>query len=112
MDFRTYSSNPAGVKRLREDESSKNCVTAKVTVEKVEFLYRLVPGICSRSYGVEVAAKAGLPPWVVAEAAKYSRKMQESAADAHHLQCLKAVMHGSDVSDVRSRLRQLKGMQC
>ncbi|KAH9582231.1 DNA mismatch repair protein MutS [Trypanosoma melophagium] len=34
-------------------------------VPAITFLYRLVPGICTRSYGVEVALLAGIPPALV-----------------------------------------------
>nr|CCC93782.1 unnamed protein product [Trypanosoma congolense IL3000] len=35
------------------------------TLQTITFLYRLVPGICTRSYGVEVALLAGIFPGIV-----------------------------------------------
>ncbi|KAF5741530.1 DNA mismatch repair protein MSH6 [Tripterygium wilfordii] len=45
-------------------------------VEEVTFLYRLTPGACPKSYGVNVARLAGLPDSVLQKAADKSREFE------------------------------------
>ncbi|CAI0425112.1 unnamed protein product [Linum tenue] len=45
-------------------------------VEEVTFLYRLTPGACPKSYGVNVARLAGLPEHVLQKAAAKSSEME------------------------------------
>ncbi|XP_050266514.1 DNA mismatch repair protein MSH6 isoform X2 [Quercus robur] len=45
-------------------------------VEEVTFLYRLTPGACPKSYGVNVARLAGLPESVLQKAAAKSREFE------------------------------------
>ncbi|KAH7516977.1 hypothetical protein FEM48_Zijuj09G0013300 [Ziziphus jujuba var. spinosa] len=45
-------------------------------VEEVTFLYRLTPGACPKSYGVNVARLAGLPDSVLRKAAVKSREFE------------------------------------
>ena len=47
---------------------------------RIEFLYRLTPGVAHRSYGLNVARMAGLPADVVAAAAAQAREMEEAVA--------------------------------
>ncbi|CAL0311136.1 unnamed protein product [Lupinus luteus] len=47
-------------------------------VEEVAFLYRLMPGACPKSYGVNVARLAGLPTSVLQTAAAKSREFEAS----------------------------------
>uniref|UniRef100_A0A7S0PQT4 DNA mismatch repair proteins mutS family domain-containing protein n=1 Tax=Micromonas pusilla TaxID=38833 RepID=A0A7S0PQT4_MICPS len=47
---------------------------------RIEFLYRLTPGVAHRSYGLNVARMAGLPADVVAAAAARAREMEEAVA--------------------------------
>ena len=44
------------------------------------FLRKIVPGGADRSYGVEVARLAGLPPKVVARARKLLKELEEGGA--------------------------------
>jgi DNA mismatch repair protein MSH6 len=46
------------------DNNSRSCAPASA-LSSVVFLYRLVRGICARSYGVEVALMAGIPTSLV-----------------------------------------------
>ncbi|KAL9544155.1 hypothetical protein MBANPS3_007766 [Mucor bainieri] len=48
--------------------------------QNVTFLYKLTPGICEKSFGMNVATMAGIPPSVVARAAKIA----EETEIAHH----------------------------
>ncbi len=41
-------------------QSASDEVGKVSTVKQITFLYKLVPGICVRSFGVEVAVKAGI----------------------------------------------------
>jgi len=50
--------------------------------EDVVFLRRLAPGGASRSYGIEVARLAGLPPAVVARAREVLRNLESGELDA------------------------------
>ncbi|KAJ9171734.1 hypothetical protein P3X46_015053 [Hevea brasiliensis] len=45
-------------------------------VEEVTFLYRLMPGACPKSYGVNVARLAGLPDSILEKAAAKSREFE------------------------------------
>ena len=47
---------------------------------RIEFLYRLTPGVAHRSYGLNVARMAGVPADVVAAAASKAREMEEAVA--------------------------------
>lgn len=37
-------------------------------VQSITFLYKLVPGVASSSFGLNVAVLAGLPPYIVSRA--------------------------------------------
>ncbi|CAI9105506.1 OLC1v1004437C1 [Oldenlandia corymbosa var. corymbosa] len=56
------------------------CQVGKGTegLEEVTFLYRLTPGACPKSYGVNVARIAGLPDVVLQKAASKSREFEEA----------------------------------
>lgn len=47
-------------------------------VEEVTFLYRLTPGACPKSYGVNVAQLAGLPDTVLQKAAAKSQEFEDT----------------------------------
>lgn len=55
-------------------------VSAIEDAGRLVFLHRLQPGACDRSYGVQVARLAGVPPAVIARAEQLLR--QQDAADA------------------------------
>ncbi|KAK4273269.1 hypothetical protein QN277_021706 [Acacia crassicarpa] len=57
-------------------------------VDEVTFLYRLTPGACPKSYGVNVARLAGLPTSVLQKAAAKSREF-EAAYGKHRKVSLK-----------------------
>lgn len=62
--------------------SSNNNNNASSSVRTdIVFLYRLIPGICARSYGAEVALQAGLPRDLVERARAVSRQMALVSAD-------------------------------
>ena len=50
------------------------------------FLRKIVPGGADRSYGVEVARLAGLPPKVVARARKLLKELEEGGGAAQPAQ--------------------------
>ncbi|XP_042414294.1 DNA mismatch repair protein MSH6 isoform X1 [Zingiber officinale] len=52
-------------------------------VEEVTFLYRLTPGSCPKSYGVNVARLAGLPLSVLQKAAKKSNDFENDNQKGH-----------------------------
>ena len=49
--------------------------------DRVVFLRKLIPGGASRSYGIEVAKLAGLPPGVVARAREILRNLESAEVD-------------------------------
>ena len=49
-------------------------------VPAITFLYRLTPGIADRSFGLNVARLARLPPSVIAQAAVQAAAMEEASA--------------------------------
>lgn len=54
--------------------------THSSAVPSITFLYQLVPGICARSYGVEVAMMAGIPPALVELAKAKSTELARRTA--------------------------------
>ncbi|KAJ8899067.1 hypothetical protein K2173_010220 [Erythroxylum novogranatense] len=50
-------------------------------IEEVTFLYRLTPGVCPKSYGVNVARLAGIPVSVLKEATSKSRELETICAN-------------------------------
>ena len=66
----------------REKPRVKNlCVAVKEQGGKVLFLRKLVPGGANRSYGIEVARLAGLPPEVVERARDILRNLESGEFD-------------------------------
>jgi DNA mismatch repair protein MutS len=66
----------------RERPRVKNCSIAVKEVEgKVLFLRKLVSGSASKSYGIEVARLAGLPPEVIARARELLHNLEASELD-------------------------------
>ncbi len=50
--------------------------------EEIIFLYKLIPGGCDRSYGIQVAKLAGLPPQVISRAKEILKNLEENELDA------------------------------
>ncbi|GMU05752.1 DNA mismatch repair protein MutS [Corallococcus caeni] len=66
----------------RERPRVKNlCIAVKEQGGKVIFLRKLVPGGASRSYGIEVAKLAGLPPEVVSRARELLQNLESGELD-------------------------------
>ncbi|MBL0694392.1 DNA mismatch repair protein MutS [Comamonas sp. JC664] len=66
----------------RERTRVKNlCIAVKEQNGKVIFLRKLVPGGASRSYGIEVAKLAGLPPEVVGRARELLQNLESGELD-------------------------------
>jgi len=66
----------------REKPRVKNCsVAVREQGGKVIFLRKLVPGAASRSYGIEVARLAGLPPEVLARARELLANLEAGEFD-------------------------------
>ncbi len=66
----------------RERPRVKNCSIAVKEVEgRVLFLRKLVSGVASKSYGIEVARLAGLPPEVIARARELLHNLEASELD-------------------------------
>ena len=73
MDYTTTAPPPS--------RSEAGALAMASSVTGVTFLYKLVPGVCSRSYGVEVAYKTGIAPHVVEYAKQMSERLQLSSLD-------------------------------
>ena len=89
------------------------------TPEKVTFLYRLVPGACPKSYGVNVARLAGLPAHVLAVAAAKAAELEAQSVDANAplnaeemaaLQRALQAVHMGDVAGACEAARAALGM--
>ncbi|RYZ17317.1 MAG: DNA mismatch repair protein MutS, partial [Myxococcaceae bacterium] len=66
----------------RERPRVKNlCVAVKEQGGRVIFLRKLIPGGASRSYGIEVAKLAGLPPEVVSRARELLQNLESGELD-------------------------------
>ncbi len=66
----------------REKPRVKNCsIAVREQQGKVIFLRKLVPGAASRSYGIEVAKLAGLPPEVLARARELLKNLEAGEFD-------------------------------
>lgn len=53
-------------------------------IQRVSFLYKVVPGVCNRSYGVEVAASAGIPIHLLTIAQQKSKQLAHKS-EGHFL---------------------------
>src|SRR5690606_27073908 len=51
--------------------------------DKLIFLHTVKPGPANQSYGLQVAALAGVPPKVISAAKKYLRELERRSAEAH-----------------------------
>lgn len=66
----------------REKLRVKNCsIAVREHQGRVIFLRKLIPGAASRSYGIEVARLAGLPPEVLARARELLRNLEAGEFD-------------------------------
>jgi DNA mismatch repair protein MutS len=66
----------------REKARVKNCsIAVREQQGKIIFLRKLVPGAASRSYGIEVARLAGLPPEVLARARELLKNLEAGEFD-------------------------------
>ena len=66
----------------RERPAVRNLtVDVREVNDRVVFLRKLIPGGASRSYGIEVAKLAGLPPGVVARAREILRNLESAEVD-------------------------------
>ena len=83
---------------LRDQEASSASATPVAsTVKQITFLYKLVPGICMRSFGVEVAVKAGIALPVVEVAQKKSEALSRRTSQQQLVNIIKNfVAAGSD----------------
>ncbi|CAL9232799.1 unnamed protein product [Arabidopsis halleri] len=89
-------------------------------VEEVTFLYRLTPGACPKSYGVNVARLAGLPDYVLQRAviksqefeALYGKKQRKTdhKMAAMIKQIISSVASDSDYSASKDSLSELHSM--
>jgi DNA mismatch repair protein MutS len=64
------------------DHLANATVTVREWQGEVIFLHEVVPGVADRSYGIQVARLAGLPPQVTARAAQVLEKLEKSGAVA------------------------------
>lgn len=81
MDFVLSASPTYKYPKLPSDSSGPSLSPRDIgAVSCVVFLYRLVRGICARSYGVEVALMAGIPPSLVTLAKRKSEELSLQTA--------------------------------
>lgn len=72
--------------------TSLSSSSSRSTINDIVFLFRLAPGICQRSYGVEVAVKAGVDRRIVEVAQRMSSKLSGTLAQRQGLLLLRDVV--------------------
>jgi DNA mismatch repair protein MutS len=93
-------------------------VTAREYRDEIVFLHKIIPGRSDRSYGIQVARLAGLPPQVVRRASEILRSLEQdelqrggrpslSGAPPAHQQQLALFQPAAEVHPVVSALRDL-----
>lgn len=61
---------------LREHQEPAASSPAAPSIPRITFLYKLVPGVADRSFGLNVARMAHLPPSVVDRAADQAAHLE------------------------------------
>jgi DNA mismatch repair protein MSH6 len=86
---------------VEEEDSAQESSDHSIT-----FLYTLGPGTCPKSFGINVARLASLPPEVLANAKRVSEEFEEEMADAHsnnataQKEQILAAIHSGDWEDL------------
>lgn len=75
--------------------------------EVVTFLYKLEPGVCSNSYGFNVAKLAGLPSSIVERAREIADELQVVNVNR---ELFVQVFGGNDISQVKEGILKLKSL--
>ncbi len=74
-------------------------VAAREEGDRIVFLHRLVPGGADRSYGIEVARMAGIPPAVIARAREILRTLEGSrSAESRVIEHLAEEVYAADTA--------------
>ena len=63
-------------KRFRLGEKNPDDDEALAAADEIDFLYALTPGVAHRSFGLNVARMAGVPPGVIRSAAAKARELE------------------------------------
>ena len=74
-------------------------MSALTTEEKLTLLYQLQPGVCSKSFGIEVARIADFPHDVVKNAKKRIAKLESLDSEVSAEKKKKMLMEGEDLID-------------
>lgn len=70
---------PGSSDHLSDPDGQEPPRSAASALPKITFLYKLVPGIADRSFGLNVARMAQLPGPVLSRAAAKAQQMEEQA---------------------------------
>ena len=73
-------------------------------VPEVTFLYRLTPGVCPESYGVNVACLAGIPRGILLRADKHASELHERE-DCKALAQIAAAVEAGDAGGLQDAWR-------
>jgi DNA mismatch repair protein MSH3 len=75
---RTRSTTASGPEAEDETDlrAEKNADEALAAADEIDFLYALTPGVAHRSFGLNVARMAGVPPGVLRSAAAKARELE------------------------------------
>jgi DNA mismatch repair protein MSH3 len=75
---RTRSTTASGSEAEDETDlrAEKNADEALAAADEIDFLYALTPGVAHRSFGLNVARMAGVPPGVLRSAAAKARELE------------------------------------
>jgi DNA mismatch repair protein MSH6 len=83
---------------------------------QVTFLYKLVPGACSKSYGVNVARLAQLPTDVIERAQEMARQFEAGCFGEHmdeetvaaNMELCQALLKCTDLESLRALQERIK----
>jgi DNA mismatch repair protein MutS len=89
------------------DAVGNACLQVRDEGEGVKFLYKVLPGVSSHSYGIHVARLAGLPEEVVTHAESLLRQPVSPPAIAQAFASILKPNEGSRPSPVEERLRHV-----
>jgi DNA mismatch repair protein MutS len=78
--FATHYQELTKLERLYEGVKNY-CVTVRQSTNDIVFFHRVMPGIASKSYGIEVARLAGLPPKVLERAREILSRLEKKEID-------------------------------
>ena len=85
-------------------------VKAIVSEDKLTLLYKLEPGVCDKSFGIDVAKLANFPPSVITDARKRIAKLEGESRDGEPGEERSLQTDGEVIADFLSRVKDLQNV--